>query len=252
MNKENVKNELKDFLGEQPIFFIKFVNKKEYAEDIVNGKLFMNKVAYYRELEEKSQKKGQGDKEELKNKIHGFDGILTSQDKSMSIPIKGNINFEFNEDKDTPIFCLMGIKIDDLEISGYNDASVKLIFKYDKEKIENLKNDFGKYAVIINPIKLEENISKSLKEANKNWIFGEVRYRGINDFDRIQSFSKQDATRFLYKDKYFKYQKEYRLAIDEIIEDTKIIEIGQLKDSTIIMEVDSLEKGLEFVINFKR
>ena len=46
MNEENVKNELKDFFGQQPIFFIKFVSKEEYAEDIVNGKLFMNKVSY--------------------------------------------------------------------------------------------------------------------------------------------------------------------------------------------------------------
>ena len=118
-------------------------------------------------------------------------------------------------------------------------------------EIENLKKDFGEYAVIISPTKLEENISKSLDQADKNWIFGEVRYRGINDFERIQAFSKQDATRFLYKDKYFEYQKEYRLVIDESIEDTKIIEIGELKDATILMKVDSLEKGLSFEIKFK-
>ena len=251
MNEENVKNELKDFFGQQPIFFIKFVSKEEYAEDIVNGKLFMNKVSYYRKLEEESKKKGQGDSGELKNKIQGFDGILTSQDGSISIPIKGNIDFEFNEDKDTPIFCLMGIKVDDLEISEYNDDYAKLIFRYDRKEIENLKKDFGEYAVIISPTKLEENISKSLDQADKNWIFGEVRYRGINDFERIQAFSKQDATRFLYKDKYFEYQKEYRLVIDESIEDTKIIEIGELKDATILKKVDSLEKGLSFEIKFK-
>lgn len=251
MDKENVKNELKDFFREQPLFFIKFVNKKEYAEDICNGKLFMNKVSYYRELEKKSQKKGQGDIGELKNRIHGFDGTLTSEDKSISIPIKGSIDFEFNEDKCTPIFCLMGIKINDLEISEYDDTYVKLIFKYDKEEIENFKDDFGKYVVIINPMKFKENIYKSLEKINKNWIFGEVRYRGINDFDRIQAFSKQDVTRFLYKDKYFKYQKEYRLVIDESIEYPKTIEIGQLKDSTIVMEVENLEKGLELTLNFK-
>ena len=122
--------------------------------------------------------------------------------------------------------------------------------KMEKE-IENLKKDFGEYAVIISPTKLEENISKSLDQADKNWIFGEVRYRGINDFERILAFSKQDATRFLYKDKYFEYQKEYRLVIDESIEDTKIIEIGELKDATILMKVDSLEKGLSFEIKFK-
>ena len=211
----------------------------------------MNKVSYYRKLEEESKKKGQGDSGELKNKIQGFDGILTSQDGSISIPIKGYIDFEFNEDKDTPIFCLMGIKVDDLEISEYNDDYAKLIFRYDRKEIENLKKDFGEYAVIISPTKLEENISKSLDQADKNWIFGEVRYRGINDFERIQAFSKQDATRFLYKDKYFEYQKEYRLVIDESIEDTKIIEIGELKDATILMKVDSLEKGLSFEIKFK-
>ena len=31
MNEENVKNELKDFFGQQPIFFIKFVSKVEVS-----------------------------------------------------------------------------------------------------------------------------------------------------------------------------------------------------------------------------
>ena len=42
-----------------------------------------------------------------------------------------------------------------------------------------------------------------------------------------------------------------RKNIDESIEDTKIIEIGELKDATILMKVDSLEKGLSFEIKFK-
>lgn len=251
MKEENMKDELTDFFGEQPLFFIKFLDKKEYAEDISNGKLFMNKIGYYRELEEKTQNKGQGDIGELKNRIQGFDGTLTSKEKGISIPIKGNIDFEFNEDKDTPIFCLVGIKIKDLEIDKYNDTYVKLIFKYTKEEIINLKCDFGKYAVIINAVKFKENIFKLLEQRNKNWLFGEVRYRGINDLDRINSFSNQDLTRFLYKDKYFEYQKEYRLVIDESIESTKIIDIGQLKDSTIVMEVEELEKGVGLELNFK-
>lgn len=145
----------------------------------------------------------------------------------------------------------MGIRVHDLEISQYNDTSVKLIFKYSLDEIEHLKNYFGKYEAIIDSNKFKENISKLLECIDENWIFDEIKYICINSFDRIEFFLNQKLTRFLHKDKVFEYQKEYRLVIDESIDSTKVIKIEEMKKSVIILEIDDFKKELELTLNFK-
>ncbi len=56
----DVKQELKKFFGEGPLFYIKFTREEQWAKDILQGKLFMNKLEYYRNLELNSGIKGQG------------------------------------------------------------------------------------------------------------------------------------------------------------------------------------------------
>lgn len=87
---------------------------------------------------------------------------------------------------------------------------------------------------------------------DKKWLFGEMKYRGINCLNHVDVFSKQDCIYFLYKDKELEYKKEYRLVTDKSIESAITIEIGEIKDSSIVMEVENLEKGLKLDINFKK
>ena len=65
MCKKDVMNILKERFKENIILLLKFTSKREYAESILNGDLYMNNVQYYRDYEEKLKRKGLGDKDEF-------------------------------------------------------------------------------------------------------------------------------------------------------------------------------------------
>ncbi|MCH1966194.1 hypothetical protein [Paraclostridium sordellii] len=252
MDIEQVKKELKKFLGERVLFYIKFTSREDWAKDLLNGNLFMNKVQYYRDLEANTGVKGQGDLKELKTSIEDLDLQLKNEENNIIIPMKAkSLEFEYSEDKDKPVFCITGITIDDMKINSFDEKSVSLSLPYSKDDIELLKSEFGEYVVVLNPQKFEQAIGRTLDTTNKAWIFGKVMYRGKNSLDRIQSFSDNTGKRFLYKDLEFKHQKEYRLVIDENIESTKILSIGNLEDAGNAMKVEDFISNIDITINLK-
>ncbi|MDB0440336.1 hypothetical protein C4R89_12415 [Clostridioides difficile] len=247
----DIRKELKEFFGERPLFYIKFTREEKWAKDILEGKLFMNKVDYYRQLEVNSGIKGQGDLSELKAKIIPLEIKIESKDTNLVIPLKvKSLEFELDEDKQKPVFCITGLTIDDMIIDSYCENSVKLRFPYKKEEADLLRKEFGEYVVVLNPKQFEENISNTLNNEGIGWIFGKVKYTGENSFERIKAFSNSTPERFLYKDLEFQHQKEYRLVLDENIENNKTLSIGSLCNAGGIQRIDDF-LTLEIVLNFR-
>lgn len=243
----DVKQELKFFFGEGPLFYIKFTREEQWAKDILQGKLFMNKLEYYRNLELNSGIKGQGDKGELKAKIVPIEMSIKSNETNIVIPLRaGRLEFELGEDKHKHIFCITGLTIDEMIIENYNESSVILRFPYIKNDIELLKSEFGKYVVILNSQRFETNIRETLDSSETGGIFGKFKYTVENSLERIQVFAKGSPERFMYKDLEFKHQKEYRLVLAENIDNNKVLSIGNLSDVGLIYE---LEEFLNFTIS---
>ncbi|NLJ59145.1 MAG: hypothetical protein GX339_09920 [Tissierellia bacterium] len=65
LKEKEIKQELKRFTGDAPLLYLKHVKNGKWAQDLYNGMLFMNIVKFFRELEEKTGKRGQGDRHEL-------------------------------------------------------------------------------------------------------------------------------------------------------------------------------------------
>ncbi len=247
----DIRKELKEFFGERPLFYIKFTREEKWAKDILEGKLFMNKVDYYRQLELNSGIKGQGDLSELKAKIIPLEIKIERKDTNLVIPLKvKSLEFELDEDKQKPVFCITGLTIDDMIIDSYCENSVKLRLPYKKEDADLLRKEFGEYVVVLNPKQFEENISNTLNNEGIGWIFGKVKYTGENSFERIEAFSNSTPERFLYKDLEFKHQREYRLVLDENIENNKTLSIGSLCNAGGIQRIDDF-LNLEIVLNFR-
>lgn len=252
MSEVQVKEELKEFFGDRPLFYIKFTSREEWAKDLLDGNIFMNKVQYYRDLESKSGVKGQGDIKELKANIVDVELQLKNDEMNICIPMQSkNLEFEYEDDKNKPVFCITGLTIDDMIINSYNESSVNVSLPYGEDDIELLKSEFGEFVVILNPNKFENAIRKTLDLGDKGWIFNKVRYRGKNALDRIESFSEESPERFLYKDTPFSHQKEYRLVIDENIESTKVISIGSLRDAGNVMKIEDFVSNIDITLNFK-
>ena len=234
---EDVKKGIKDYFGDKVLFYIKFTRKEQWARDISEGKLFMNKIEDYRQLELEKSSKGQGDKSELVLSLVSSDMTLKSHQDDTVIPIKpGKITFEFGEDKNKPAFCISGLTIDDMVLDKYDEHSISMNWPYSKDDIDSIKKEFGEYVVILMPDEFERRIYDSLNNDSPG-IFKKVQYVAENSLERANAFFRVSPDRFFFKNPEFKNQREYRIVLDENIVDKKIMEIADLQDISHVMSI---------------
>ncbi|WP_289116842.1 hypothetical protein [uncultured Dubosiella sp.] len=70
--KQSIKDNSKDNTKKEPIIIYKFCEKKQYADDILNGKFYLNDIKHFRKLE---KEKGKKDKE-MPRKRYGRKWIM--------------------------------------------------------------------------------------------------------------------------------------------------------------------------------
>lgn len=242
ISREKLKDDLKHIIGDEPIFYLKFTGIPERAQEIVDGNFYVNTVQYFRDLEESSLKKGQGDRNELKQHLELFNVNIIEHDTNklfMSFPT-AKATIEITGDSEVYLFCLTGINIDDFEIIEHDDNCVKLRLPYSEDDIQNIKNDFGNYVVIINGRDFRNLIYDKLINSGIEAIFNKVIYCEQNTIQRINAYGKLLAERFLYKEMFFNYQKEYRLAVNKNHVEKNRFKIGSIKRISHICTVDEL------------
>lgn len=243
----NLKQKLKEIIEDSPLFYFKITREEKWANDIIQGKLFMNTINFYKKLEKEEGLKGQGDKDELTIKLNPIDATIIAKDRKdgselARIPVgMKNLNIEFDNDKKKPVFCIIAITLDDMEIVEDDGNLIRLKLNFSEKEIDRLKSEFGQYVVFIKAFRFQEKLEKSLNSLGINWTLDKVNYTNENMNKRLELTKNNDLKRFLYKDPDFKYQKEYRLILDEDVEDNKILEIEKIsKDDGFLINIDSL------------
>lgn len=223
-----VVNQIKKFVGANPLFYLKFVKERNFAEDIKNGKLYSHSAAYFRDLEINSGECGQGDQFELINIIECTDMKFINQDTGncdFTLP-KVNLKIRFESDDNVPIVSFVGLTIDDLVLDYYDENHASFLFPFTEEEFDDMCKKFGPYCTLIDGIQLRNVIEKFSYDNKVDYIFDKVQYCTHNTIERIQAFANVLNERFLYKNENFKYQREYRLAINMQIPNDNFIRIG--------------------------
>lgn len=243
-NEEEIKQELKCFIGEDPILYLKHVREEEWAKDIYSGKLFMNTVKFFRELEENSGIRGQGDRHELIQRLEITNGKIINNDTNEVFLEFGSANasIEIEGDKDVYIYCASAITLDDLELLERNESSVTFKLPFDEEVIKDLKKDFGEYVVLISGPGFRSRIDSLISHNKLKAIFRKVKYCETNALQKVEAFNISSAERFFYKDIDLAYQKEYRLAVNKEFIKDGYLDIGTIKEIAYICKIDDLAK----------
>ena len=212
-------------------YLAKLVSKKQHAEDILNGKLYMNAAAYYHKLE-----KGQGDE---------IEGVISH-------------NIMMFKNLDRPIFCMYCLEDDDIK-----DNSTLI----DEKMILDFKCGNG-YIVLIEYESFKNKISQ-LDTCDFQLIGGKVSYGWIDNNLSIDLFINDGMQNLFIKQPGFAYQKEFRIAVAEPLPEKlkKIFVNGQehsqlmgydakqycfktdIRDISKYFPVQSLEKkGSEYIL----
>ena len=247
---DTIVSQLDKLSGGRPLFYLKFCSKTDYAEDVLNGKLFANTPKYFRDLEKQTGEHGQGDENELTltidaNRLDAFDPV--TKDLAFSIP-DVNIRINHNDDDNTPIVCFVGILLKDMKFvcSDYSHAEFDLPFT--PEEYNKIESEFGKYCVMISARELERKIAQTCKNSDVDYIFEPVKYVVHNSIEKMIAYANCSNERFLYKDKDFSFQREYRLVVDGELPEDHYIFIDKLNHAKL-MDSTKLE-SLRFSINY--
>lgn len=243
--KEELKEKLKEKYGDNPMIILKFVSKEEFAEDVLNGNLYMNTAEFYREYEKIYKAKGIGDKNELKLEILPENITLNVKGKDIKFKPKGNAVFEYKDDRVMPMYCMTYLTINDFEIIKYDENSATLGINLDTNM---LREDFGEYVTIINIDEFKSRIFDKQKQYGIDVVFGFVKYTEKFDADRTEKFLSSSKGRFLYKDKDYEYQKECRIIIDRYVDSDKYFRMGDLRDIAQMCKTSELKDILKIDI----
>lgn len=240
--KDKYKQEFFDLYGSRMFVYLKFTKCETWAKDIIDGKLYMNPIGLYRDIELKSGEKGQGDEQEVKLVSENIQVKLMC-DLGEEIPLDTKlVKFHYTDDQYTPTFCMMGLKICDFKVFSYDEEKIILKFPFSIEEIERLKREFGEFIVMIAANEFESAIYNTIEDKKLNGLFKEVIYCDPNFEERQESFFKGSVKRFFYKNENFSYQKEFRLILDEKITEGKFFNVGSLSEFSHMLNIEKLDK----------
>ncbi len=246
----NFIEQLKNSWGYNPMFYLKFCSIEKYAKDVCEGKLYANTPEYFRRLEIEAKGRGQGDAHELISSMKVQDIVLSDSktDEVLIYGVEGTIDIRFKDDDDIPIVSMVGIPLEDMIIDNVDENQADFRFPFTDEEFAKMEEEFGNYVVFINAKEIEQHVKAYCYNYGCDYILDKVEYCEQNRIDRMQSFNSRSKKRFLYKDLYFAYQREYRLALAREMPKDHYITIGALTNATY-MKANQL-KDLAFSLRY--
>lgn len=222
--------------------FVKIFEKQEYAEDFMDGRLFMNTIRHFQRYKDKS------------GELRGdpYEGIIAMYQPSKFTQIRvDNIVIPSNEIA-TPVvvhgnellnknaFCIYSLNSRDL------DANPMMSLHEFKQTIEIHDScyGFGPYCVVVNNAEIFiSKVSNGIKQAGYAGSLCLVDYFDENSFHGVLPPERHGYQ----KRSFFKYQQEYRVLIDTRRAEPKelILDVGSLRDITSLVSTDQFNSLLE-------
>ncbi|MGT4652480.1 hypothetical protein [Bacillus cereus] len=225
-------------IDDDRLFSLLKFSKKEYLEDLRKGKLYLNNFQYFRDVEKKEKRKGQGDAYDLSLRMDNIEWTFRNPDsKEVLINGRGNATLEYKEDYQTHVFCATGVTSDYSEIIEDNKETIRVKLVLPKEFKQQILDNFGDHVLIINP----GAFLSAIKSAGHSMYSNRVKYRKLDLLysDRVDNFLHVKKERFFEKDNFFKYQNEYRYVFPSLISDNPIVlEIENIEKESILMSVE--------------
>ncbi|WP_160691681.1 hypothetical protein [Clostridium sp. C2-6-12] len=209
-------------------YLIKF-GAKENVEKLQSGDIFMQPMKYYRELEEKYKKKGQGDKYEGKLHMTCPGGIISLEETHQSKVLSCSISY--SEYERNLVGCFYNVDEERLKAKNSNDITPDIIDFNDKEKQEFA--NWGDTALVIYKPQFIKRLEMKLKEYNIKCVTNKVKYYNPKNPDQncINDYQNYYDSMLFWKDDYFINQNEFRIILSKkSIEGETVINIGDISD----------------------
>ena len=221
------------------VMLIKYSDDRKHLEELQKGHLYMNTLKYYRNLE-----KGMGDSSEGKTVVNKVDFKIVHMPTHRVFFGKGERGeIDREEDAMKHIFCTSYIEYRDLKVIKKENYHVDANIKFTEEHKQEVRKNFGKYALIIGYAPFVNNLNDYFKKDNIDNGNGKVKYDDFstNNLKRLAPHFLNLPDKYLWKDFYFENQKEFRITIlnRDSINPVKI-KVGDMSKYTRLMTTKEL------------
>jgi hypothetical protein len=227
-------------------FLVKFFTEEQHANDFLAGKLFLNRLAYFKNQENECSDGRSDTTEAIKMWLQPYDvkmslsiqGIGTAEitSKDLAAPVSfANTNANYLH-----VFCMYAIYTDDPLPIDKQRLAQELKRKL---SIDDRCMKFGPFAVIVPAYKFLNQMQEQLRA--QKYIFQEKLVDYYDDKSFHGEFNDSDVP--FKKQVRFAYQREYRIAVaPSLLASTPItIDIGPI-DNLSAKKVES--SGLNAIL----
>jgi len=208
-------------------FFAKIFDNDKYASDFVSGKLYANRLSYFRKLDETSSS-NRGDKHEAIVGWHQSNQVLVTLNDIPLTDIVGPMSVQMNWHGNLNLFCIYAAHTGSYEaVSSDNLQDFKQQMKIPDDCLK-----LGQYAVLVTSVsQFIDRVKAAVVKMNYELKAGLVTYYDPESFSGAIS---EEESAFRKRDEY-QHQREYRFCIDTgtVGDDPIVLDIGDIGDITL-------------------
>ena len=223
------------------MFFVKFFPKKKYARDFMQGRVYANRLSYFKDIEGTDDSGRADGHEGVIGWFQQNQGRLTINEIDITGDLAGPIEMQREWLNYRNLFCVHAAHTGDIDLDNLSAHDVE-----DLRKQLELSEDcrkLGRFAVVIRNIpEFVKRIESAAEQKGYRLSRGLVKYYDPDTFHG--SFSDWRAV--FRKRREYRYQQEYRFIIDTLaIGDWPIVlEMGDIQDITSCFYASKINEEL--------
>lgn len=220
------------------------IGKIEHLKQIQEGKLYINNLQFYIDLEKINKEKGMGDVTEgALATLRKFQCLVEDEDGNIIYTSSGELPGTIYDERSLhcPTFCMM---YKEVEMLCDDLGHAKCSFQLSNEEIEDFISEDSECGALI--IYLPEvflnKINNAADKRNVKVHWGKVDYRN----KKIPNIKNGEwiLDDIFTKDDSFKYQSEYRIVFEEYCDKPERLNIGNIEDITYLLDAQQLNKKI--------
>lgn len=209
--------------------FVKFLSQK-YINELLDGKIFMNKLSYFISLESDGTR-GQGDI--LEGKIP-YDSI-TFRDGLTETKVTQYVSYGMES---YPVYCLM-------QLFPYDFNKDGAMYRFSSSEQYHQMQCFSEDCVVIhNPDEFVKRFWIACTRQNLKFYHSKVYYDEDSFLNQLvyNEISKENIKSIFYKNSFFKLQQEYRFCIFTKVQRAFVLDIGDIRDIAAVCKTSDFFK----------
>ena len=222
-------------------FLVKFFGDEAYVNNFVSGKIFSNRLSYFKRTEENGEFTRSDKHEGVIGWFQPDRRRIVLNGIDLTPDLAGPVEIQRSWLENINVFCMYAAHNRDLDLGSVSSENIGVIRNYLKIDKDNFK--FGEFAVVVKNVKEFINrIENAAKAKNYQIGRGLVKYY---DPDIFSDFFSDGEAVFRKRDTY-RHQQEYRFVIDSRTEGLNAItlDIGDISDITIRMKAVDINSEL--------